>query len=233
MADEFFCPKGCGRDFKSNSAAFAHAHHCKFEAPTETDPTLNTPAAPELSPSDQAIVNSLTEAVVPQIEQGIAALQESVQINIIAGLDEALPQMVAKATGDMADKIAEGLKKNPASGLSSMMDIAGQINAFLDTPLGKIIEKKFMKGGGPPKGNINDWRRGSSLAIRMLGANKSDPDATAETIKEFAAPYKGKAGGDLYRGMHDTALMFRPAKKSEPETKVKPETKVEEKEKPE
>lgn len=224
---KFPCPKGCGREFKTNSAAHAHAYHCNFEAPTKVDPPP-PPNAPELSPSDQAIVNSLTDAVVPQIEQGMAGLQEKVQENIITGLEEALPQMVAKATQDMADKIAEGLKKNPASGVSSMMDIATQINTFLDTPLGKLIEKNFMKGGGPPKGNINDWRRGSSLAIRMLGANKSDPDATAEMIKEFAAPYKGKAGGDLYRGMYDTADMFRP-KKIEPGPKEAPKPKVDEK----
>lgn len=214
---KFPCPKGCGRDFKTNSAAFAHSVHCKFEPPIEPDPPPDTPNIPELTSSEQTIVNRLTDAVVPQIEQGIATLQESVQTNIIAGLDEALPQMVAKATQDMADKIVEGMKKTPGSGLSNMMDIATQINTFLDTPLGKIIEKKFMKGGGPPKGNINDWRRGSSLAIRMLGANKSDPDATAAMIREFAAPYKGKTGGDLYRGMYDTALMFRPSKSTEKE----------------
>lgn len=233
---KFPCPKGCGSDFKTNSAAYAHAHHCKFEAPVEPDPVVDNPPAPELSPSDQAIVGRLTATILPQIEEGMAGLQERVQTNLFTGLAEAIPKMVAQEVQSTAEKFMEGVKSNPGSGeassMSSLIDMADRINTFLNTPLGKILEKKFMKGGGTPKGNIGDWRRGATLAVRMLGANKSDPDATAEMIKEFAAPYKGRTGNDLFRGMYDTAEMFRP-KKGEPETKPKEKPKVEEKEKTE
>ena len=217
---KYLCPNGCGRTFKTNSAAHAHAIHCKFVPEPELAPELAS-APGGLNPSEQTIVDRVTEVIIPQVEQGIAGLGERVQAGVLESLTQVLPQMVAQETQNMAGKIAEGLKGNPGgSNILGGLNTLEGINAFMDTPIGKLISSKLLGSGSSPKGNINDWRRGSSLAIRMLGANKSDPDATARMIKEFTSPYKGKAGNDLYRGMFETADMFRPAKKGEPKPTV-------------
>lgn len=236
-AERFPCPKGCGKDFKTNSAAHAHSIHCKFIAPVEPDPedTIDNPAGvePELSEAEMAIYNRVAGFVGAQVEQGIAGLQVRVQESLLAGLGQALPQMVEDKVGEGIVKFVESLK-NPAqpaagadpgttvatagngrgtSGLGDLMALAGQLNDFLDTNIGKILYNKFFKGGAAAKGNWKEWARGHSMAVRMLGANKSDSDATALMIKEMTGPYKAKTGNDLLRGMNDAAEMWQPSKK--------------------
>ncbi|MBA7611564.1 hypothetical protein ES703_18790 [subsurface metagenome] len=185
---KFFCPKGCGRDFKSNSAAHAHAYHCKFEAPTEVDPTPDTPAAPELSPSDQAIVDRLTATILPQIEEGMAGLQERVQTNLFTGLAETIPKVVAEEVQSTAEKIVGGAKSNPGSGgtsgISSLMSMADQVNTFLETPLGAMLQKKFMGSGKSGKRSIStNWLfRGANYAQHLMLSKKLDTEGAAEFI---------------------------------------------------
>ena len=210
------CPKGCPRTFKTNSAAHAHAVHCKFVP----EPKLEEPVHSNLNPPEQTIVDRVTEVLLPQIEQGIVGLGERVRAGVLESLTQVLPQMVAQETQNMAGKIAEGLKGNPGGNTLGGLNTLEGINSFMDTPIGKLIFNKFLGSGSSPKGNINDWRRGAQLTTRLLGSNKSDPDATAQMIKDFAGPYKGKAGNDLYRGMYEIADIFRPAKKGEPKPTV-------------
>lgn len=186
------CPKGCGRDFKSNSAAFAHAHHCRFEAPVEEDPTRDNPTTPELSPSDQAIVDRLTAIILPQIAEGMTGLQERVQTNLFTGLAEAIPKIVAAEVQSTAEKFMEGVKSNPGSGsaagsapgISNLIGMADQINAFLDTPLGKILEKRFTGSGKSGRRSIStNWLfRGANYAQHLMLSKKMDTEGAAEFI---------------------------------------------------
>lgn len=269
----FACPKGCGRDFKSNSGAHAHAVHCKYEpAPAliaeaaeinrEVDAAMEAAiedgadklekeldaqaveaeaeaaAEPELTESEMAIYNRVAGIVGAQVGDEIAKLQGRVQESLIIGLpqmietkvDEGIAAFVEKlknpaqpaAEGDPGTAVATtataGNGKG-ASGLGDLMALVDQANQLIETPIGKLIYKKLFGGGGAaPKGNINQWRQGTNLAVRMLSANKSDAVATAKTIREFAAPYKNKPGNDLIRGLLDAAEMFVPTTKGGPTT---------------
>lgn len=192
MAELYECPKGCGRaDFKTKPAAYAHAVHCKAEGGKAPDDDMKP----------------IVDMIIPYIQEGIAGLQERVQTNIINSLGEVLPKMVAQQTESMAGQIAEQLKRNPNAGFAQIM---GQANQFLETPLGKLIFNWLVQGS---RGNMNDWRRGANLAVRMLGANKGDAEATAHLIKTFTEPYVGRTGNDLFRGMYQAAEMFAPSGK--------------------
>lgn len=179
---KFPCPRGCGRDdFKTKSAAYAHAAHCKFQlAPDENppNPDENPPAPDGLSPEGQIILERLTDVAVAKIQQGMSGFQERVETNIMAGLAEAIPPIVAKETANMADKIAEKVKENPGAGLLGNID---QINTFLATPLGKIVEKKLI---GPTGSSVSmrGLSRGMSTASRMLLSKKTDTNSMAEVI---------------------------------------------------
>lgn len=168
----FACPKGCGRDdFKSNSAAYAHAKHCTFEP--ETNP------GDGLSPSETLILDRVAAVAVTQIEQGMAGLQERVQENIVNSLIQIVPQMVAKETESMAGKIAEELKENPNANFLKLLD---QTNAFLTTPLGKIVEKYLIGRTGGSQVSMRGLSRGMSTAQHLLLSKKTDIGSMAEVI---------------------------------------------------
>lgn len=205
--NRFPCPNGCGRTFKTNSAAYAHRVHCKHEPEVKPEVEGDVDQGSDgLSLEGKLILERLSDVAVAQIQEGLGGLQERVQTSVVEGVAEVLPRMVAEQVDKMAGKIVEMMKSNPNTNILGSLD---GINQFLATPLGQILQKKFL-AGSVPKGNINQWRQGAQLATKMITSNKGDPEATAAAIREFAKPYSGKAGSDLFRAMHDVADMFKP-----------------------
>lgn len=212
--NRFPCPKGCGRDdFKTNSAAYAHAVHCKFQP----EPA---PGPDGLSPEGQIILDRLTDVALAQIQQGLGGLQERVQANVMADLGKAIAPVVAKETQGMAGKIAEELKNNPSSGLLGNID---QINTFLATPLGKIVEKKLL---GPAGGSVSmrGLSRGMATAQRMILSKKTDVTSMAEVIQgaaemELKDRKLDAETRDFMIGMKNTAELVLKGKPKEERTK--------------
>jgi hypothetical protein len=233
------CPKGCGDKFKTKPAAAAHAVHCKYQPPLEPQSSPNSDSAsPELSDSEKRIVEALVPLVVNQVRSGMEQLQERVQSNLADKAAEILPEMVRQETNNMASAIAQQLQSGGAApgggkdGKAPQNILASleQINSFLETPLGQIIQKQIFGGGsGKGKGSPVSMRglsRGMGIANRMLFSKKVDLSRMAEVIMATAdAELKDRKldteSRDLMIGMRNTAQLALAA--SKPETpEVKP-----------
>ncbi len=177
--ERYPCPKGCGRDdFKTKSAAHAHAVHCKVQP---------EPGADGLNPSEQLILGKLGDIVVAQVQEGMAGLEQ----RILESVTATLPPLVAQEAQSMAGRIAEELKGNPGAGAAGgatgaatgagLLGSLGQINAFLATPAGKLVEQWFS--GKQGKGVSTHWLfRGANYAQRMMMSKKTDMESTAQFI---------------------------------------------------
>ena len=165
----YLCPKGCPRTFKTKSAAGAHAVHCKFEP----EPG---PGSDGLTTSEKAILDRLAGIV----EQGIAGLEQKILTNVAA----TLPGLVAQEAQGMAGRIVEEMKGNPGGGPlggASLLGFLPQINAFLATPAGKLVEHWLTGKRGA--GVSTHWLfRGGNYAQRMMLSKKSDMEGTAQFI---------------------------------------------------
>lgn len=232
------CPKGCGRHFKTKAAAGAHNYYCKYQPPVESPPSPGADAEPlELSDSEKRIVETLIPLVIEQIRDGMEQLQERVQTRLTEQVEESVTGMVRQETNNMAGKIAEQLQtgvatqgggkdgKSPLNLISSL----DQINSFLDTSLGQLIQKQLLGGGAGSKGkgspvSMRGLSRGMGIANRMLFSKKVDLSSMAEAIMATAeAELKDRKldpeSRDMMIGMKNTAQLAITASKPEvPET---------------
>jgi hypothetical protein len=134
---------------------------------------------------------ALEANLLSHMEQGMAALEQRVMAT--------LPQLVAKHTDATLQTIIAGAKPNHSNNpqtsagatsttpsTANLMQFLNMANTFLATPLGKIVEQRFLGRRRSSSVSMRGLSRGMSTATRMMLSKKTDMESMATLIKDAA-----------------------------------------------